>query len=83
MIKPYQNNVTAICNRRTRVLSINGEVFRKLMKQDRKAGMEIMERVTEIYYKRLNSVRAMITNLFKLFKVQTGKSKLLETYYEP
>jgi len=83
LIKPYQNNVTAFCNKKTTVLSIHGEAFRKLMKQDRKAGMEIMERVTEIYYKRLNSVRAMITNLFKLFKVQTGKSKLLETYYEP
>ena len=74
MIKPYQNNVTAICNRRTRVLSINGEVFRKIMKQNRKAGMDIMERVVEIYYNRLNSVRAMIINLFKMFKVQTGRA---------
>ena len=82
MIKPYQNNVTAICNRRTRVLSINGEVFRKLMKQNRKAGMDIMERVVEIYYNRLNSVRAMIINLFRMFKVRTGKSKLMEAYYE-
>jgi hypothetical protein len=24
----------------------------------------------------------MITNLFKMFKFQTGKSKLIETYYE-
>ena len=82
MIKSYQNNVTAICNRRTRVLSINGEVFRKIMKQNRKAGMDIMERVVEIYYNRLNSVRAMIINLFRMFKVQTGKSKLMEAYYE-
>jgi len=50
LIKPYQNNVTAFCNRRTRVLLINGEIFRKLIKQNRKAGMEIMERVVEIYY---------------------------------
>ena len=82
LIKPYQNNVTAFCNRRTRVLLINGEIFRKLIKQNRKAGMEIMERVVEIYYNRLNSVRAMIINLFKMFKVQTGKSKLMEAYYE-
>lgn len=74
--------MTAICNRRTRVLSINGEVFRKIMKQNRKAGMDIMERVVEIYYNRLNSVRAMIINLFRMFKVQTGKSKLMEAYYE-
>jgi CRP-like cAMP-binding protein len=82
LIKPYRNNVSAICIKKTRLLSINGEVLRKLMKQNSKVGIEIMERVTEIYYKRLNSTRAMITNLFKMFKFQTGKSKLIETYYE-
>ncbi len=83
LIKPYRNNVTATCNKKTRVLSINGEILRKLMKQNSKVGIEIMQKVAEIYYNRLNSVRAMITNLFKMFKVQTGKSKLMETYYEP
>ena len=82
LIKPYRNNVSATCTKKSRVLSINGEVLRKLMKQNRKAGMEIMERVAEIYYSRLNNTRAMITNLFKMFKFQTGKSKLIETYYE-
>ena len=82
LIKPYRNNVSAICIKKTRVLSVNGEVLRKLMKQNSKVGIEIMERVAEIYYKRLNSTRAMITNLFKMFKFQTGKSKLIETYYE-
>ena len=52
------------------------------MKQNSKVGMEIMERVAEIYYNRLNSSRAMITNLFKMFKFLTGKSKFIETYYE-
>ncbi len=83
LIKPYRNNVSAICTKKTRVLSVHGEVLRKLMKQNRKAGMEIMERVAETYYSRLNNSRAMITNLFKMFKFQTGKSKLIETYYEP
>jgi CRP-like cAMP-binding protein len=82
LIKPYRNNVSATCTKRTKVLSINGEVLRKLMKQNRKMGMEIMETVAELYYNRLNSSRAMITNLFKMFKFQTGKSKLIETYYE-
>jgi len=82
LIKPYRSNVSAICTKKTRVLSISGEVLRKLMKQNRKVGMEIMERVAEIYYSRLNNTRAMITNLFKMFKFQTGKSKLIETYYE-
>jgi CRP-like cAMP-binding protein len=82
LIKPYRNNVSAICIKKTRLLSINGEVLRKLMKQNSKMGIEIMERVSEIYYKRLNITRTMITNLFKMFKFQTGKSKLIETYYE-
>ncbi len=82
LIKPYRNNVSATCTKKAKVLSINGEVLRKLMKQNRKVGMEIMERVAEIYYSRLNNTRAMITNLFKMFKFQTGKSKLMETYYE-
>ena len=64
------------------MLSIKGEVLRKLMKQNSKMGIEIMEKITEIYFNRLNSTRAMITNLFKMFRFQTGKSKLMETYYE-
>jgi hypothetical protein len=52
------------------------------MRQNSKVGIEIMEKVAEIFFTRLNSNRAMITNLFKMFKFQTGKSKLIETYYE-
>ncbi len=48
----------------------------------RSGGMEIMERVLEIYYSRLNNTRAMISNLFKMFRFQTGMSKFIETYYE-
>jgi len=82
LIKPYRNSVSATCNRRTRVLSVNAEVLRKLMKQNTNVGIMIMERVAEIFFSRLNSNRATITNLFKMFRVQTGKSKLMETYYE-
>ncbi len=82
LMRPYRNNVSAMCIKKTKLLWINGEALRKLMKQNRKAGMEIMERVTETYCSRLNSTRAMITSLFKMFKSQTGKSRLIETYYE-
>ena len=82
LVKPYRNSVTATCNRRTRVLSVDAEVLRKLMKQNTNAGIVIMERVAEIFSSRLNSNRAMITNLFKMFRVQTGKSKLMEAYNE-
>ncbi len=82
LIKPYRNSVSATCNKRTRALSIDGEILRKLIRQNSKIGVEIMGKVAEIYFNRLNSTRAMITNLFKMFRFQTGKSKLIETYYE-
>ena len=47
-----------------------------------KVETEITETVPETYYKRVNGSRAMITNLFKMFKFQTGKSKFIETYYD-
>ena len=82
LIKPYRNSVSAICTKKARAYSINGEILRKQMKRNSKAAIEIMEKVAEIFFNRLNSNRAMITNLFKMFKFQTGKSKLMETYYE-
>ncbi len=82
LIKPYQNNVTATCNKKTKVLCIRGETLRKMMKDDSKIGAEIMNKIAETYLNRLNSTRAMITNLFKMFKFQTGKTKIMETYYE-
>ncbi len=82
LIKPYQNNVSATCNKKTKVLCIQGETLRKLMKNNSRMGIEILDKVAEIYLNRLNSTRAMITNLFKMFKFQTGKTKIMEAYYE-
>ena len=82
LIKPYQNNVSATCNKRTKVLCIHGETLRKLMKNNCNMGIEIMNKIAETYLNRLNSTRAMITNLFKMFKFQTGKTKIMEAYYE-
>jgi CRP-like cAMP-binding protein len=83
LIKPYRNSVSATCTKKVRAYAINGDILRKLIEQNTKAGIEIMERVAEIFFNRLNSNRAMITNLFKMFKFQTGKSKFIEAYYEP
>ena len=82
LIKPYRNNVSATCTKKTRIFAIHGETIRKLMQQNSKVGFQVMERVAEIYFSRLNSTRAMIANLFKMFKVQTAKTKFIETYYE-
>jgi CRP-like cAMP-binding protein len=82
LTKPYQNSVSATCSKKTKVLCIHGETLRKLMRDDSKLGIEIMGKIAEIYLNRLNSTRAMLTNLFKMFKFQTGKAKIMETYYE-
>ena len=52
------------------------------MKNNCNMGIEVMNKIAETYLNRLNSTRAMITNLFKMFKFQTGKTKIMETYYE-
>ncbi len=82
VVKPFRNNVSALCKKRARVLVLDSQRLRTQMRQNGKVGLAIMERVAEIYLNRLNSTRAMITNLFKMFKFQTGKTKLMETYYE-
>ena len=69
LLKPYRNNVPATCNKKIRLLSINGEALRKLMRQNRKSGMDIMERVGGIYYSRLNNIRAIITNLRRKYSI--------------
>jgi hypothetical protein len=42
--------------RETRVLCIGGEILGKLMKQKSKVGIQIMERVAEIYFKEHRSI---------------------------
>ena len=49
LIKPYQNNVSATCNKKTKVLCIQGETLRKLMKSNSKMGIEIMDKIAETY----------------------------------
>jgi hypothetical protein len=56
--------------------------LRKRTKQNRKMGMEIMGRGAEIYHNRPGNTRAMIPIFFKMFKLQPGKSKSIETYPE-
>jgi hypothetical protein len=38
------------------------------MKKNSKMGIEIMDKVAGTYLIQLNSTRAMVTNLFKMFK---------------
>ncbi len=82
LLKPYRHQVTAQCSKVTNVLSIKGEEFFRMSDRDYRMGFEVMKRVAEIYASRLNSTRSLITSLFKIFRVQTAKSKLIQTYQE-
>jgi hypothetical protein len=45
-------------------------------------GFEVMTKLAQLYFKRLNTTRAAITNLFKIFKFQTRKPLVFDTYGE-
>ncbi|MFB0508699.1 MAG: hypothetical protein ACETWT_18415 [Thermodesulfobacteriota bacterium] len=41
-----------------------------------------MTKLVQLYFNRLNFTRAAITNLFKIFKFQTSKALVFDTYGE-
>lgn len=82
LVKPYVHNVTAKCTKSTKALVIDAVGLRKIMRRDPSVGFEIMTRLARLYFNRLNNTRMAITNLFKIFKLQTDKSKVFDTYVE-
>jgi CRP-like cAMP-binding protein len=82
LMHPYISNVTARCIKGTRVLAIDSAGFRETLKRDPLIGYEVMTRLAQLYFNRLNSTRAAITNLFKIFKFQTRKALVFDTYGE-
>ena len=82
LMHPYISNVTARCIKGTRVLAIDSAGFQETLKRDPLIGYEVMTRLAQLYFNRLNSTRAAITNLFKIFKFQTRKALVFDTYGE-
>ncbi|UCG81496.1 MAG: cyclic nucleotide-binding domain-containing protein [Desulfobacterales bacterium] len=82
LVKPYIHNVTAKCTKSTKVLAIDAVGLRKIMRRHPSIGFEVMTQLARLYFSRLNSTRMAITNLFKIFKLQTDKSKVFDTYGE-
>jgi len=70
LIEPFRYNVTAKCILPSKILSIESDYLRKKMEEDPKMGMQIMKKLTLIYYHRLNELRKGIVNFFKVFKVR-------------
>jgi len=71
LIEPFRYNVTAKCILPSKVLSIESHYLRKKMEEDPKMGMQMMKKLTLIYYNRLNELRKGIVNFFKVFNVRT------------
>ena len=82
LMNPYISNVTARCLKSTKALAIDSAGFQEILKRDPLMGFEVMTRLAQLYFNRLNTTRAAITNLFKIFKFQIRKSKIFDTYGE-
>lgn len=82
LLKPHRHRVTAHCSKLTRVLTLRSDKFFNMVAEDHSVGFKVMKGLAEMYASRLNSTRSLITNLFKIFRVQTAKSALIQTYQE-
>jgi len=82
LMTPRIFNVTARCVKNTRVLAIDSGKLQEIMRRDPFMGFGVMTKLAQLYFNRLNSTRAAITNLFKIFKFQTRKPLVFDTYGE-
>jgi CRP-like cAMP-binding protein len=82
LMTPYVSNLTARCVRKAKALAIDSAKFQEIIRRDPLMGFEVMTKLAQLYFKRLNTTRAAITNLFKIFKFQTRKALVFDTYGE-
>jgi CRP-like cAMP-binding protein len=68
LIEPFRYNVTATCLKPSKVLAIEADYLMKHMEEDPKMGMEVMKRLTSIYFNRLNALRSGVSNLLQALK---------------
>lgn len=79
LMSPYLYNVSARCSQSTKALAIDSAGFREIIQREPIIGFEVMTKLAQIYFDRLNATRTAITNLFKTFKFQTRKPKVPDT----
>jgi CRP-like cAMP-binding protein len=68
LIEPFRYNVTATCLKPSKVLTIEADYLMKKTEEDPKIGMEVMKKLTSIYFDRLNALRTGVSNLLKSLK---------------
>jgi CRP-like cAMP-binding protein len=71
LIEPFRYNVTAVCLKPSKVLVVETDPLRRRMEEDPRMGMEIMKKLSSIYFNRLNEMRLGVSNLLKIFKFKT------------
>jgi CRP-like cAMP-binding protein len=71
LLEPFRYNVTATSLRPSKVLIIEATPIRKKMEENPKMGMEIMKRLSSIYFNRLNEMREGVSKFLKGFKDKT------------
>jgi CRP-like cAMP-binding protein len=78
LVNPFVYNVTARCTEPARALAIDSVGFREIIRREPIIGFEVMTKLAQIYFNRLNTTRAAVTSLFKTFKFRTRRPKGLE-----
>jgi CRP-like cAMP-binding protein len=79
LMNPYVYNVTARCVKSTKSLAIDSAGFQEIIRRDPLIGFEVMTKLAQLYFNRLNTTRTAITNLFKTFAFRTRKPKVRDT----
>ncbi len=83
LINPFIYNVTARCAKSTKALAIDSAGFQDIIRHEPIIGFEVMTKLAQIYFNRLNTTRTAITNLFKTFKFRTRRPRGSDTPAEP
>ena len=68
LIEPFHYNVTATCLKPSKVLAIEADHLLKKMEEDPMMGIEVMKKLTSIYFNRLNALRSGVSNLLQALK---------------
>jgi CRP-like cAMP-binding protein len=70
LMEASRYNVTATCLKASRILIIEADYLKVKMTKEPKMGLEIMKKLSSIYFNRLNELRSGVSNLLKIFKVK-------------
>jgi CRP/FNR family transcriptional regulator len=80
--KSHVYNVTAKCIEKMTAFAIDAAGLQEIIRQEPRVAIEVMAELAQLYSNRLNSTRAAVTNLFRIFKSQTHKSAVYDVYGE-